>query len=95
MTLAESVVHEIFDSSVRQIEHYTAHSDSVGMLLFFTLDLNEGQIAQIIEKKSSSNGFSKIPKSLQKNKINHVVKKDDRVYPIRFIKLSSKPPSKK
>ena len=92
--LPESVAHKIFDSSVRQIEEYTDHSDSVGMLLFFTLDLNEGEIAQVIERKSSSNGFSKIPKSMQKNKINYVVRRHDRVYPIRFMKLSSKPPSK-
>ncbi|WP_368485024.1 hypothetical protein ABZP26_12775 [Pseudoalteromonas sp. SD03] len=91
----ESKIHETFNSSIRQIEHYTDHGDSVGMLLFFTLDLNEGEIAQIIGKKSSSNGFSKIPKSLQKNKINYVVKKGGRDYPIRFMKLSSKPPSKR
>lgn len=92
--ISESEVHKIFDSSVRQIEHYTDHSDSVGMLLFFTLDLNEGQIAQVIEKKASSNGFSKIPKCLRRNKINYVVERAGRVYPIRFVKLSSKPPSK-
>lgn len=92
--ISESEVHKIFDSSVRQIEHYTEHSDSVGMLLFFTLDLNEGQIAQVLEKKASNNGFSKIPKCLRRNKINYEVKRAGRVYPIRFMKLSSKPPSK-
>lgn len=90
----ESEVHKIFNSSVRQIEHYTEHNDSVGMLLFFTLDLNEGQIAQVIEEKASSNGFSKIPKCLRRNKINYVVERAGRAYPIRFMKLSSKPPSK-
>lgn len=92
--ITESEVHRIFDSSVRQIEHYTDHSDSVGMLLFFTLDLNEGEIAQVIEKKASSNGFSKIPKCLRRNKINYLVERGGKVYPIRFMKLSSKPPSK-
>lgn len=94
ININESEIHKIFDSSVRQIEHYTDHSDSVGMLLFFTLDLNEGQIAQVLEKKASNNGFSKIPKCLRRNKINYVVEKAGRVYPIRFMKLSSKPPSK-
>ena len=32
--LTDSEINRIFDSAVRQIEHYTGHSDSVGMLLY-------------------------------------------------------------
>ena len=91
--MTESAIHEIFDSSIRQIEEYTAHGTSVGMLLFFTLDLNEGEIAEVIDRNSLSNGFEKIPKNLRSNKINYLVNKGDKVYPIRFMKLNSKPPS--
>lgn len=46
-----------FKSAVSQLAEYTRHTHSKGMLLFFTLDLNEGQVAQVIEDNLSKDDY--------------------------------------
>lgn len=101
-----SKVFKSFTDAVKQIREYTNHTDAHGMLLFFTLDLHEAQVTNVIDEELQSKleidpdafdfDFLKIRNPI--NKITHIVKiktktGDGAIYYVRFMKLKSKAPS--
>lgn len=101
-----SKVFKSFTDAVKQIREYTNHTNAHGMLLFFTLDLHEAQVANVIDEKLQSKleidpdafdfDFLKIRNPI--NKITHIVSiktktGDGTIYYVRFMKLKSKAPS--
>jgi len=101
-----SKVFKSFTDAVKQIREYTNHTDAHGMLLFFTLDLHEAQVANVIDEELQSKlkidpyafdfDFQKIRNPT--NKITHIVKiktktGDGAIHYVRFMKLKSKAPS--
>ncbi|EJG1811118.1 hypothetical protein QTG59_000341 [Vibrio parahaemolyticus] len=87
---------DIVNLAVHQISEYTRHMPSKGMLLFFTLDLNEAEVAREIELNKEKLDFEFIkvhPKSKIRHKITHYIQTNEDEYPVRFMKLKSKTPS--
>lgn len=85
-------------SAVHQLDIYREHNNARGMLLFFTLEANEGRVARKIELNEDSLNFEftklKPKTKYEKFKITHIVTTEDGAeYPVRFMKLRLKTPS--
>lgn len=98
------------NDAVRQIRAYTNSTGADGMLLFFTCDLNQGEVVkhwqQELEKRKNDSideyDYELIKwKKRDSNQIKYAIKAPDHqdleeivYYPIRLFKLHSIPPSK-